>query len=58
MSMKNSPLVLPVIKFIARISTMGSKKVVIYIPQDYHKEVLKNFKGKQIKITMEEAISD
>jgi hypothetical protein len=35
---------------------MGDKKVVVYIPQDYHKEVLKNFKGKDLKITLEEAI--
>jgi|SoiMethySBSTD1v2_1073268.scaffolds.fasta_scaffold706197_2 hypothetical protein len=43
-------------KFIARISTMGDKKVVVYIPQEYHKEVLQNFKGKALKITIEEAI--
>ena len=43
-------------KFIARISTMGNKKVVIYILQEYHKEILTNFKGKALKITIEEAI--
>jgi hypothetical protein len=43
-------------KFIARISTMGDKKVVIYVPQEYHKEILQNFKGKFLKITIEEAI--
>ena len=43
-------------KFIARISTMGDKKVVIYVPQEYHKEILTNFKGKALKITIEEAI--
>jgi hypothetical protein len=43
-------------KFIARISTMRDKKVVIYIPQEYHEEILKNFKGKALKITIEEAI--
>ena len=43
-------------KFIARISTMGNKKVVIYVPQEYHKEILQNFKGKALKITIEEAI--
>ena len=43
-------------KFIARISTMGDKKVVIYVPQEYHKEILENFKGKALKITIEEAI--
>ena len=43
-------------KFIARISTMGDKKVVIYVPQEYHKDILQNFKGKALKITVEEAI--
>ena len=43
-------------KFIARISTMGDKKVVIYVPQEYHKEILQNFRGKALKITIEEAI--
>ena len=41
-------------KFIARISTMGDKKVVIYVPQEHHKEILTNFKGKALKITVEE----
>ena len=43
-------------KFIARISTMGDKKVVIYVPQEHHEEILKNFKGRPLKITIEEAI--
>lgn len=43
-------------KFIARISTMGDKKLIIYIPQEHHKEVLTNFKGNPLKITIEEAI--
>jgi hypothetical protein len=43
-------------KFIARISTMGDKKVVIYVPQEYHKEILTNFKDKPLKITIEDAI--
>jgi len=43
-------------KFIGRISTMGDKKVVIYVPQEYHKDILKDFKGKPLKITIEEAI--
>jgi hypothetical protein len=43
-------------KFIARISTMVDKKVVIYIPQEYHKEILTNFKGKPLKFTVEDAI--
>ena len=44
-------------KFIARIRYhMGEKKVVIYVPQEYHKDILQNFKGKSLKITIEEAI--
>lgn len=43
-------------KLIARISTMGDKKVVIYVAQEYHKDILKDFKGKPLKITIEEAI--
>ncbi len=43
-------------KFIARISPMGDKKVVIYVPQEYHKDILKDFKGKPLKITIEDAI--
>ena len=43
-------------KVIARISTMRNKKVGIYLPQEYHKEILQNFKGKALKITIEEAI--
>jgi hypothetical protein len=35
---------------------MGDKKVVIYVPQEYHKEILENFKGRFLKITIEEAI--
>ena len=31
--------------FIARIKSMGEKKVVIYVPQEYHKDILQNFKG-------------
>jgi hypothetical protein len=56
--MRSHSLELPAIKFIGRLSTMGEKKVVIYIPQDYHKDMLKSFKGKALKITVEEAISD
>jgi hypothetical protein len=42
-------------KFFGRISTMGDKKVVIYVPQGMHEEILKNFKGKTIKVTLEDA---
>ena len=42
------------IKFIGRISTMGKRKVAIYVPQEYHEEILKRFKGKTLKITLEE----
>lgn len=44
------------IKFIGRITTMGEKKVIIYVPQEFHSRVIKGFKGKQAKITIEDAI--
>ncbi|MFL6392705.1 MAG: hypothetical protein ACJ71E_11740 [Nitrososphaeraceae archaeon] len=34
------------IKFIGRISTMSKRKMVIYIPLEYHKNILKQFKVK------------
>jgi len=43
-------------KFIGKISTMGEKKVVIYVPQEYHEQILSKFKGKPLKITVEEAL--
>lgn len=30
-------------KFIARITTMGEKKMIIYVPQDHHKVILKMY---------------
>jgi hypothetical protein len=42
------------LKFIGRVSTMGARKVVIYIPQQHHEEALKRFKGKALKVTLEE----
>jgi hypothetical protein len=42
--------------FVARASTMGERKMVIYIPLEHHADVIKYFKGKQIKVTMEEAV--
>lgn len=42
-------------KFIGRISTMGEKKMVIYVPVEYHKQ-LKGFKDKPLKITIEEVL--
>jgi hypothetical protein len=44
------------IKFIGRITTMGDRKVIIYIPQDFHSQVKKSFKGKQVKVTIEDAV--
>jgi hypothetical protein len=44
------------IKFIGRITTMGNKKVIVYIPQEFHDQVIKGFKGKQVKVTIEDAI--
>jgi hypothetical protein len=43
------------IKFFGKISTMGPTKVVIYVPQGMHEEVLKNFKGKTIRVILEDA---
>jgi hypothetical protein len=44
------------LKFIGKITTMGEKKVIIYVPMSHHKEVLRNFKGKPVKITIEDAL--
>lgn len=44
------------LKFIGRLSTMGKKKVVIYVPERYHTQILKKFKDKDLKITIEDAI--
>jgi hypothetical protein len=42
-------------KFFGRISTMGESKVVIYVPQAYHEEVLQKFKGKTVRVILEDA---
>jgi GH25 family lysozyme M1 (1,4-beta-N-acetylmuramidase) len=47
---------MPQIKFIARVTSMGKDKVIIYVPKDFHKDTLKNFKGKQVKVILEEAV--
>jgi hypothetical protein len=44
------------IKFIGRVSTMGKRKMVIYIPLEQHQNILKHFKGKDLKVTLEEAL--
>ena len=44
------------IKFIGRITTMGGKKVIVYVPQEFHTPIIKSFKGKQVKVTIEDAI--
>ncbi|MDN5844744.1 MAG: hypothetical protein L0H53_00545 [Candidatus Nitrosocosmicus sp.] len=44
------------VQFIARTSKQGEKKIII-IPMQYHKDT-QQFDGKQIKITMEDAIGD
>jgi hypothetical protein len=43
------------LKFFGRISTMGASKVIVYIPQGMHEEVLRQFKGKTIRIILEDA---
>ena len=45
-------------KFVARISTMGDDKVVIYVPREYHKTLLADFKAKPLKVTIEEILDD
>ncbi len=42
-------------KFFGRISTMGKDKVIVYVPQALHKEVLEKYKGRNIRITLEDA---
>jgi hypothetical protein len=44
------------VKFIGRISTMGERKMVIYIPLEHHQNISKHFKGKDLKVTLEEAL--
>jgi len=48
--------ILTQLKFIGKITTMGDKKVIIYVPMSHHKEVLRNFKGKPVKITIEDVL--
>jgi hypothetical protein len=43
------------LKFFGRVSSMGPSKVVIYVPQVMHKDVMKNFKGKTIRVILEDA---
>ena len=45
-------------KFVGRITTMGDEKMVIYMPKEYHKELVKDFKGKPLKVTLEEILED
>ena len=42
---------MPQMKFIARVTSMGKDKVIIYVPKDFHKDILKNFRGRQVKVT-------
>jgi hypothetical protein len=35
---------------------MGEKKVIIYVPQEFHSKVIKGFKGRHVKVTIEDAI--
>jgi hypothetical protein len=44
------------VKFIGKITTMGEKKVIIYVPQEFQSKVIKAFKGKHVKVTIEDAI--
>jgi hypothetical protein len=44
------------VKFIGKITTMGKGKVIIYVPLEFHSKVIKGFKGKHVKVTIEDAI--
>jgi hypothetical protein len=44
------------LKFIARASTMGNKKLVIYVPIEFREEILKRWGKHQIKVTLEDAV--
>ena len=55
---KTTAVVRKSMKFVARISTMGSDKVVIYVPREYHKAMLGDFKDKPLKVTIEEILED
>ena len=55
---KTTPLVRKSMKFVARISTMGDDKVVIYVPREHHKTILGDFKGKPLKVTIEEILDE
>jgi hypothetical protein len=55
---KTTSLVKKSMKFVARLSTMGNDKVVIYVPREYHKTLLGDFKGKPLKVTIEEILED
>ena len=55
---KTTELVKKSMKFVARISTMGDDKIVIYVPREYHKTLLADFKAKPLKVTIEEILDD
>jgi hypothetical protein len=54
--MKGNTILTQPLKFVARTSTMGEKKLVIYVPIEYHQEILKRWGKKQIKVTLEDAV--
>jgi hypothetical protein len=54
----NTIITMPEIRFIANLSKIGEKKVVIYIPVKYHKEILKAFRDKPMIVTCKEALPE
>jgi len=54
--MRANMLLAEPLKFIARASTMGEKKLVIYVPQEFHKDIMKRWGKRQIKVTLEDAV--
>jgi hypothetical protein len=56
--MTSNTIPMPRIQFIANLSRMGDRKLVIYIPAKYHEEMRKSFEGKPMLITCQEAIPE
>jgi hypothetical protein len=46
------------IQFIANLSKMGEKKMIIYVPVRYQEEMLRAFEGKPMIVTCKEALPE
>ena len=56
--MTSNTIIMPKIQFIANMSKMGDRKLVIYIPAKQHEIMRKLFEGKPMLITCQEAIPE